>query len=104
MGALAKNRIPGLKKPFFRSSIKIRMVFEKFADCFRIGKLPPGGIEKFSLWEELKMKSETKKKIAGLLLVILGIVYMILLGREDATAGVMLILMGAGVIVCKEVE
>lgn len=50
------------------------------------------------------MKSETKKKIAGLLLVILGIVYMILLGREDATAGVMLILMGAGVIVCKEVE
>lgn len=47
---------------------------------------------------------KAKKRLLGSVLVILGIVTMIIFRSEDATAGLMLMLMGVAVIVCKEEE
>jgi len=47
---------------------------------------------------------KAKKMVIGFILAVLGIAAMIIFRSEDATAGLMLMLMGVAVIVCKEEE
>lgn len=45
-----------------------------------------------------------KKLIMGLLLIVIGVVYLIFLGTEDATPGFVLILMGIAVVCVKNLN
>lgn len=70
-----------------------------------------GGKEEMRLFEsEITTKKKytltdyAKKLIMGLILVAIGVVYMVLLGTEDATPGFFLILLGLLVIFAKELK